>query len=564
VTTLPAPDPGREAVLAIRDQLSSLQGLLALSMRMTDSGDEEQIVRLAVTSVPALGHCQLVGIYLGEGGWRPAEAPSPDGEVRIDVESQLGVVGAAGGAVGVIGQRWGWAFPLRSLGGHFGYLVVSADVEPPPQDQFLLRVLSQQTGVALANAHLHARERGSATDLQALNAALNDTVAALERSTSIHERLTRVAVGSEGEEGIAQAVHELTGLAVAIEDRHGNLRAWAGPDRPDPYPKDPPARRDALLRQARHGEPITDAGRVLAVVSPRDEVLGVLALIDPDGVAGDQGRAALEHGATVLGMELAHLQSLAESELRLGRELVQELLAGVDEPRVFDRARAMGFDFERPHRVVVVDGSEQPSDDNRLFEAVRRAMRKVANESLLARLGEWVQVLTDPDLDWDKVRDAVAEELGSDGFRMAVGGVCDRPADFARSYREAKLALRLQDRSSDVRTTSFEQLGVYRILAGVEDTEDVERFVHDWLGSLIDYDLKRSSELVPTLSRYLECGKSYDATAEALSVHRSTLKYRLQRIREISQHDLADPDTCFNLMLASRAWRTLLALRGDS
>jgi DNA-binding PucR family transcriptional regulator len=45
------------------------------------------------------------------------------------------------------------------------------------------------------------------------------------------------------------------------------------------------------------------------------------------------------------------------------------------------------------------------------------------------------------------------------------------------------------------------------------------------------------------------------------SVARSTLKYRLKRIREVSGHDLTDPDTSFNLQLASRAWRTLQSVR---
>ncbi|MEA2617254.1 MAG: hypothetical protein QOE72_3037, partial [Chloroflexota bacterium] len=40
-------------------------------------------------------------------------------------------------------------------------------------------------------------------------------------------------------------------------------------------------------------------------------------------------------------------------------------------------------------------------------------------------------------------------------------------------------------------------------------------------------------------------------------------KYRLQRIREISGHDLSDPNTCFNLQLASRARTTLAAMRAD-
>jgi DNA-binding PucR family transcriptional regulator len=89
----------------------------------------------------------------------------------------------------------------------------------------------------------------------------------------------------------------------------------------------------------------------------------------------------------------------------------------------------------------------------------------------------------------------------------------------------------------------------------------VEVFVREWLGALLDYDTRKGSSLVTTLTLYLECGGGYDATATALTVHRSTLKYRLQRIREISGHDITDPATNFNLRFATRAWQTLQTLR---
>ena len=149
-----------------------------------------------------------------------------------------------------VATRWGWAFSLRSLGAHFGYLAVSADAEPTTGEQFLLRVLAQQAGVALANARLHTRQRGQAAELLATNNRLAGTLSALERSLAIHDSLTRVAVAGEGQEGIAQAVHELTGFAVAVEDRHGNLRAWAGPNRPDPYVKESPDHREEVVSRA--------------------------------------------------------------------------------------------------------------------------------------------------------------------------------------------------------------------------------------------------------------------------------------------------------------------------
>ena len=69
------------------------------------------------------------------------------------------------------------------------------------------------------------------------------------------------------------------------------------------------------------------------------------------------------------------------------------------------------------------------------------------------------------------------------------------------------------------------------------------------------------TQLVLTLSEFLDHGGSYSASATALSVHRNTLKYRLRRIKDVSGHDLGVPDTVFNLQLATRAWRTLRALR---
>jgi DNA-binding PucR family transcriptional regulator len=47
-------------------------------------------------------------------------------------------------------------------------------------------------------------------------------------------------------------------------------------------------------------------------------------------------------------------------------------------------------------------------------------------------------------------------------------------------------------------------------------------------------------------------------------VHRSTLKYRVQPIKQVSGHDLADPDTCFNVQLATPDWQTLPALRDQA
>jgi sugar diacid utilization regulator len=552
ITPESPPDP------ALRDQLSGMRSLLALSMVMSESDDQGHILGLAATAVPSLGRYRLEGVYLADGGWQAVPGVHAASDARGDLEAQFAVLSVAGGPVAVLGQAWAWAYPLRSLDGHLGYLVVSAEGEPPSAEQFLLRVLAQQAGIAIAGARQRARRRADAERLHAANAALAETVAELELTAEVHERLTRVAAAGGGPEGIAIALHELTGYPIAVEDRYGNLRAWAGPRRPDPYPKEPWNAREEMLNEvSRDPRPIRRDGRIIVPAGPRDDVLGVLVLIDPGESAGRPEQAALQHAATVLALELAHLHNVAEAELRLGRDLVEELLSGAGEETMLARADALGYDLRRPHRIVVVIG---PAEDG-FGRAVGVGVRETGIGSLFAVRGREAVVLSDADRPWSRFHTVVRRELGGGLCRVGVGGAYERPRDLPRSYHEARLALRLQSAVTGDQATEFDRLGVYRLLADVAEPGSVERFVREWLGALLDYDAGKGSELVTTLTRYLECGRSYEATTTALAIHRSTLKYRLRRIKEISGHDLADPDTYFNLQLASRAWNTLRALR---
>ena len=288
----------------------------------------------------------------------------------------------------------------------------------------------------------------------------------------------------------------------------------------------------------------------------------MLALLDAGARAATTDVMALEYGATVLAVELARLRALADSELRVRRELVQDLLTGADDESARRRAEALGYDLGRPHRVVVVDVTGHPDDD--VLYAVRRALREQGLTALAGMLaGSVVMLAPDGDIDWEKLRQATMAQMGGGHCRMGVGDVYPRPSQLPRSLREAQLALRLQKASSEAeRTSVFADLDVFRMLSSVDDLTDIEHFVDKWLGILAGYDRRRHTDLLNTLSQYLQYGGGYEATSRALSVHRSTLKYRLQRIRELTGYDLTDPETHFNLQLATRAWVTLRAMRG--
>jgi sugar diacid utilization regulator len=558
VTALTGP-PATATDENLRDRLGEFRALLMISLLMTESVSEDQILDLAASSAPGLGPWRIEGYGFTDGRWRPATAP-----VNLpadDLAARLAAFGSGGGQVELPGRTWAWALPLRSAGGLLGHLVASCEREPSAEERFLIQVVAQQTGVAVSNARLHAKERATAAELAAANTALAETVTSLRRNMDIHERLTRVAISDEGQPGIAKALHELTGMPVAIEDRYGNLSAWAGPGQPDPYPKESFAKREHLLRRLiRDGKPVRDGERLAVLASPRPDVLGVLALIDPERSAGSIDLVALEHGATVLSIELEKLRGIADTELRLRRDLVHDLLSGTDDESALTRAEALDYDLRRPHRVAVVEGEGRARAHDALLNAVRRAMRQARLTGLCEIWSGNVAIVTADQADWERVCRVITSDLGSQ-CHIGVSGPHARPAELPRSLHEASLALRLQKTLlHGSGACEYPKLGIFRIFAGISDLTDVETFVRDWLGHLIDYDARRKAELVRTLTQYLEHGGNYDATAAELSVHKSTLKYRLQRIRELTGLDLNDPDVHFNLQLATRAWGTLRAL----
>ncbi|MFI1456134.1 PucR family transcriptional regulator [Streptomyces roseus] len=553
------------------------QGLLVLSHTLFACVQQSEIVRLAMGHVSALGPYHAEAGYLATAAGlsrvpgQEAGAPAvDDAPVKPPVDDALMKgFGEADGPVSLPERPWTWAFGLRGVGGLLGCLLISSRSEPDEQGRFLLGSLVGLTSAALSLTVTRASHSEYAGELSRLRTERDTALRQLDavRSESrlrqtVHETLARVAARGGGEDAITQALYELTGLSALVEDRFGNLRSWAGPGRPDPYPVRSSTDQEEMLRQAgREAGPVKIKGRLIALARPRGDLLGVLALEDPEATADEHTVFALDHAQWSLARELLRLRELSEAEVRLHRQLMDDLLEGAEETSARARAKACGHDLRRTHYVVVVHwpGNAAISSFTR---AVEQATAGSATPPLITRRGDRVILLTESRPDDDAVYTALAHELGTPDGAIGVSTRCDSPDGIPRAYEEALRALEVRQNSRQHSgTTFFDDLGLYRILGPGNDLRELEDFVREWLGRLIDYDTRHDTELVETLSRYFDCGGNYDDAAAALTVHRSTLRYRLQRIREISDRDLADVDTRLNLQVATRVWKIILGGR---
>ncbi|MER5769498.1 helix-turn-helix domain-containing protein [Streptomyces sp. NPDC001985] len=518
--------------------------------------DERELLWSALAATAATGPFAAEAAYLLDQG-TPRRCPPP---------GPLGPAVPAGPAEGhldrLIGALDGHSRQLETPGGApiraialrhrtrcLGYLVVRELATPSDRQSAAAEALARDTGAALAGSADPAVGSGPAPDLALLR---------LTARNALHEALARAAASGGGEEGILRTLHEHTGFPVLTEDPFGNPRARAGGG-PRPEPEGRRGDADGAPGGAGPGPgAIRDRDLLIAPITMAGARLGAVALVDPDRRATETDTAALEQTALVLAPQLAHERRLAELEPGLRRELVEKLIAGTADDDVLVRAAGLGHDLRRPHRVAVLEWPATVGPA-RVGDAVERAAGRLRLEPLTGSRGaRTVALLTGRDIEPGTLHRAVSAELGTGAGALGVGGPREAHTELPHSYEEAVRALTVRRGSHAPHGgTGFEELGLCRMMGAGDGEREADRFVREWLGPLLDYDAGHRTELTATLSHYLESGGSYDTTAGLLHIHRSTVRYRLQRIREVTGLDLGDVDTRLNLHVASRIHHVL-------
>lgn len=99
---------------------------------------------------------------------------------------------------------------------------------------------------------------------------------------------------------------------------------------------------------------------------------------------------------------------------------------------------------------------------------------------------------------------------------------------------------------------SFDRLGVLRLIYADNPEKEIENFIAETLGVLIQTDQPRNEELLNTLKCYLDNQGNIRKVSDTLFTHYNTVAYRLKNIAELTKRDLRDPNERFELELALR------------
>ncbi len=459
------------------------------------------------------------------------------------------------------------ALPLRVSTECLGFLLVGGRHGSIPSDLTLIQALGAQTSTALYVSRLQESEAARLSELAHLAAELREQGELLSRALRLQEDLIDLVLRGKNAGMIVEHLAGQIGAPVWLLDgerqviahapgdsgrsrqlpRESELRRVLGPQHPDSDP------RTVAMATGRGVQPFL----VQTVATDRDTfgylLVGSTAL-------GPVDHTTFQCGRLVLALRMLIERSVADAEERAGRDLLQDVLlrrGGALTSAAL--AARLGYEDDGPATVLVIRPRPRTSGGGRAESARRKAVAAVRDalretrRALVGTIGADTVAIVRPDAAEPfaaRVRQrlhAVAAEL-----RVATGISDPRPdlTDLAAAHREALMAVALaEDGQSDI--VRFADLGLHRLLFDVEHADRVEDHVDRWIGPLVRYDADHRACLVATLTEFLAGGGQREC-ADTLSIHPSTLKYRLRRIREILGVDFTKPDVRFNIELALR------------
>lgn len=150
------------------------------------------------------------------------------------------------------------------------------------------------------------------------------------------------------------------------------------------------------------------------------------------------------------------------------------------------------------------------------------------------------------------------KNLVSCDVRIGISRCHKRITTISMAFKDSMKAIQLEELlGSSQPISSYNNQLPYHILCELPKP-DLEKIYKDSIAMLVEFDKQNHTELVATFKMYYECKFNSSEAAKRLFLHRNTLLYRLDKIKELLETDFNNPNEFFSLYLGICALELLI------
>jgi purine catabolism regulator len=293
----------------------------------------------------------------------------------------------------------------------------------------------------------------------------------------------------------------------------------------------------------------------------------------------------IEQAVTVIALEIMKLRAVTEVERRFKSFFIEEIIQGKLKSRaeIVSRGKAYGWDLSSEFLPILIEIEDyldfvimrNPQYDpikiqKRFWNTVSKSIMFHTKGGIAVDIGARILILLKTDLKdrerkskdlAGKIVSKIQEEMSSEKPLVITAGIGRIVSDILslnEGYTYAEQALEIGHTvygSGSI--TQYDDLGIYRMMDMKTGSDESSRFSKELLGELESSDELYRSDLLQTLKTLFECNFNLKKTADRLSVHYNTIRYRVTKIEQLARVDLDSEEDRFNLQLAFKVRRVL-------
>jgi sugar diacid utilization regulator len=255
-------------------------------------------------------------------------------------------------------------------------------------------------------------------------------------------------------------------------------------------------------------------------------------------------------------------------------ELLERVLDGDDKPALRARAASLGWDLSERAQLLMLastDEADLAAGAASTLRTVDRLIKRMFRKAAVAMVSECllVRVPSDRTIVSRKTLERLVAALQRDvdlalkgEWLLVQGPLAESAADYGPALENGRRLLGLARTFGRKGLVTDSDFGPFALLLSVLDGNAVPEFVQKTVGAIKAYDAKNSAALLKTASCFIDHSCRYKPAAKALSIHVTTLRYRVTRLKELFGIDLDDAESRLALALAIRLDATSRAGRG--
>ncbi|TJX65934.1 PucR family transcriptional regulator [Soehngenia saccharolytica] len=422
--------------------------------------------------------------------------------------------------------------------------------------------------------------------MEVMKQIYNKQTSLLERIEKAHEKFMEIMLDGKSMEEVLDVVYNNIKNPVALKMKHQDTSYEYFQDISEDTITD--LRKDLNkfydINKSRSKKMYEDkviisgkyVDRMAIPIVLKEEVYGYIISWSINTPLGGFDLSIMESASTIISLSILQDMNVKEVEINYRSEFFEDLISQDSKRKRKALERAHFFNLA-PNDFYIVEVMSfklpqlENEDDDFLFDYLKKHSNQVVSSieetmknfylnGIVSTKLNGIQILLEfhNTNDYKKklnefnlnIYETIKKRLDSVDLRIGVGRIYRGLDNANKSFSDALRTIRTGKELTNRTIITYEELGVFKILCQDFLSEELDDFYNTTLKPLVDYDEKKSTELVKTLQCYFDCNGNLTKMSETLYTHYNTILYRINRIQEITGANLNDSNDRLNLEIA--------------